>query len=120
MIENALEKLRGIDRWPETLATVTVYEIVSEGGYEKGPPSARLTFFYRDHDNQLQSGEMIVDSFTSLYNISVGDTFPIQFNPKRASKFYTSEARSLFTSWHLLFLLLLGLIALGILAILLF
>ncbi len=66
MLEEIVEKLRGIDHWPETEATVTSYEVVAEGGYKQGPPSARLTFHYHDHSGQLQSGEMVVDSLTAL------------------------------------------------------
>jgi hypothetical protein len=103
MLEEQLEKWRGIDRWPETDATVVSYEIVSEGGYREAPPSAKISFFYHDTSNSLQSGELAVDSLTTLYNLKVNDTFIVRFNPHKPSKYYCSEATSLFTEFRFVF-----------------
>jgi hypothetical protein len=119
MLEQQIEKWRGIDRWSEADATVVSYEVVSEGGYEKGPPSAKITFFYHDATNSLQSGELIVDSLTSLYNLQVNDTFKIRFNPQLSSKFYCSEGTSLFTEFRLMFWLCTGALVAVVLGIVL-
>jgi hypothetical protein len=117
MLERVIARWRGIGRWPETDATVTSYEVISDGSDKQGPPSARISFFYRDATNSLQSGELVVDSLTSLHNISVNDTFLIRFNPKRPCKFYSTEAGSLFTEFRLLFWLSLALLLLAFAAI---
>ncbi len=103
MLEERLAKWRGIDHWIEADATVTSYEIVSEGGYRQGPPRARITFYYHDQQAALQSGKLIADSFTSLYNLSVSDTFQLCFNPSRPEQFYSAEATSWFTEYRLFF-----------------
>ena len=45
---------------------------------------------------------MIGYSLTSLYNLRVNDKFQVQVNPKRPSRFYTTEAKSLFTEVSLI------------------
>jgi hypothetical protein len=108
MLREQIEKWRGIDRWPEADATVVGIEIVSEGGYRRPPPSARISFFYHDATEFMQSGELVVDNLTSLYNLQANDTFRIRFNPQRPSKFYCSEAISSFTEFRFVFWLCLG------------
>jgi Protein of unknown function (DUF3592) len=103
MLEQLFEKWRGIDRWPQTEATVVSIEVVSEGGYRQPPPSAKICFLYRDTTNSTQSGELTVDNLTSLYNLQANDTFQIRFNPQKPSKFYCSEAISIFTEFRLVF-----------------
>lgn len=119
MLEQQVEKWRGIARWPETDATVTSYEVISEGGYKQGPPSARITFFYHDATYSMQSGELVVDSLTSLYNLQVNDTFQIRFDPRRPSKFYSSEATSLFSEFRFAFWLCMGVLFLIVLGVIL-
>jgi hypothetical protein len=103
MIEDAIAKWRGIARWPQTEATVYSYELLSDGVYDDGPPSARIIFYYQDAMNSRQSGEFIADSLTSLYNLKVNDTFQIQFNPRKPSQFYCSERTSWFTQTRVVF-----------------
>jgi hypothetical protein len=120
VLEQLIEKWRGIDRWQVTDATVVSYEVISEGGYKKGPPSARITFFYHDGTHSIQSGELVADSLTSLYNLEVKDTFQIRFNPQRPSKFYCSESTSLFTEFRLVFWVCLGVLVAMITLMMLF
>lgn len=117
MLDKLIQKLRGIDRWPETEAKVVSSEIVSEGGYNQPPPSARIAFYYRDSKEETQSGEMAVDSYTSLYNLQVDDTFTIRFNPRKPSQFYSEEAGSSFTQLRFILWLLIGGIILAVLSI---
>ena len=107
-----ISKLRGVDKWPEVSATVVSTEVVSEGGYEQPPPSVRLSFYYRDLAGDLQSGEIVADSLTSLYNVQVNDTFTLRYNPKVPSKFYCAEVSSFFTEFRLTFWILVGFFAL--------
>ena len=42
-----------------------------------------------------ESGKFFVDDNSSLYGMAEGEQFPIQFDPKRPSRYYCSEAKSL-------------------------
>jgi hypothetical protein len=85
-------KLRGVDDWPSTEATVTSTEVVSTGGR-----SGRTMNIYFDYKAQSSSekGKFFVDDNSSLYGLAQGEQFLIQFNPKRPSSYYSSEAKSL-------------------------
>jgi hypothetical protein len=98
-----MQRWRGAANWPEVVATVVTTEVISEGGYRQPPPSVRLTFYYRDTTNSLQSGELTVDSLTSLFNLEVNDTFPIHINPQHPQKFYSSESSSFFKEFRRIF-----------------
>ncbi len=104
MLETVLPKWRGIARWPETVATVYLSEVVYEGPpYDDGPLSIRLTFSYRDVHGSIQSGSLVADSLTPLYHLRVDDTFPLRYSPRQPSRFYVPEASSLFTQTRLWF-----------------
>ena len=120
MLQELIEKWRGIDHWQETNATVVSYEVLSEGGNKEGPPQSKITFFYHDATNSIQSGEMTVDSLTSLYNLNTNDTFQVRFNPQKPSKFYCSEAPSLFTEFRTAFWLCFAILFVIVLTIILF
>jgi hypothetical protein len=86
-------KLRGIDRWPETQATVV--SIADPGGNDNprnGPPIVRISFFYHDAAGSMQGGDLVADSRTSLYNLHKDEQFPIRFNPRRPEEFSCWEA----------------------------
>jgi hypothetical protein len=86
------DKLRGVDRWPSTEATVTSTEVVSTGGR-----SGRTMNVYFDYktDSSSEEGKFFVDDNSSLYGLAPGERFSLQFNPKRPSNYYSSEAKSL-------------------------
>lgn len=91
MIEELWLRLRGVDKWPETMATV-----VSVSRYEKPngrttTPAADVTFFYRDGNNEQQSGFYTVDENSSLFNISENDTISVRFNPRHPERHWCDE-----------------------------
>jgi hypothetical protein len=77
-------KVRGVDQWPEAIATVVVAEVCSEGNYET-IPSIRLSFYYRDSVGELQSAQIVADNQTSLYNLA-NDTFTLRFKPNESAR----------------------------------
>ena len=87
-----LYRMRGIERWPSTEATVTSTKIVSEGG--RSGLTMNIYFDY-NAGTTPQSGKCFVDSYSSLYGLTPGETFPVQFNPERPSSHYCSSAKSL-------------------------
>jgi len=89
MIEELLARLRGIDKWPETVATVVSVDRVPAVG--RSPASATITFNYRPKEAEIQSGSFFVGDQSSLYNLDEGDSFPVQYNPTRPERFYSSE-----------------------------
>src|SRR5262249_44257470 len=109
VLSTLVRRLRRIDQWPETTATVVSSEVVSEGGYRAPPPSVRLDFYYRDSKGELQSGVVEADSFTSLYDLKENNTFTLRFNPRKPAKYYCSEADSFFTDLRFFFWLLIAL-----------
>ena len=95
MLSTLIGRITGKDRWLETEATVTSSEVVSEGGYRKGWPTARIAFQYRDSAGDLQYGEIEAGSMTPTYNLQAGDTFSIRYNPHAPDRYYCPEASSL-------------------------
>ena len=89
-----LYRLRGIQSWPETQAFVTSIEITRGG---RNGDWSRVGFTYKPAAEQ-QSGTLKVDSYSSLFNLSSGDTFPVQYDPGQPSRFYVEEAQSLFST----------------------
>ena len=96
-------KLRGVDRWPGTTATVVSHEYLSDAEHGDEPVFAKISFYYRDPSGSIQAGELTVDSATSLLRIHVHDDFRIKVNPNRPSSFYCGEASSIHTEFRLLF-----------------
>jgi hypothetical protein len=92
MMNCMLNKLRGIDKWPSTVATVSSTEIVGTGG-----KSGRTMNIYFDYNtaSSSETGKLFVDDNSSLYGMAPGETFSIQFNPKKPASYYSSEAESL-------------------------
>jgi hypothetical protein len=118
MLQELIQRWRGIDPWPEVSATVVSSEVVSKGGNKKSLPSVRITFYYHNASNVIQSGELVVDSFTPLYSLKVHDTFQVRVNQSRPSQFYTVEANSLFNSGLLVYWVYLGVVSVIVLFIL--
>jgi hypothetical protein len=92
MMESMFDTLRGVESWPSTEATVTSSEIVTAGGR-----SGRTMNIYFDYKTQFSSenGKFRVDDNSALYGLEQGEKFQIQFNPKKPSDYYSSEAKSL-------------------------
>jgi hypothetical protein len=91
MFAELLARLRGIDKWPTTFATVTNAEQTTT------PDSGNwnnISFFYRPAGSEIQSGTLAGDSLTSLYSLQKGDTFEIQYDPKNVGRFYCKEVQS--------------------------
>ena len=93
MFTDLLYKWRGINKWPETTATVSSTEIVSEGG--RSGRTMNIFFSYQTADNSIESGKLFVDDYSSIYGLAENDTFPLQYNPHKPSHFYSKEAKSL-------------------------
>jgi Protein of unknown function (DUF3592) len=118
MLQELIQRWWGIDPWPEVNATVVSSEVVSEGGHKKSLPSVRITFYYHDASNVIQSGELVANSFTPLYNLRGNDTFQVRVDQSRPSQFYTVAANSLFSSGLLVYWVCLGVVSAIILFIL--
>jgi hypothetical protein len=103
VIEDTLANWTGKSRWLETEATVYSSEQIADGKFDDGPPTTRLIFYYRDQAKSLQSGDLVVDSLTSLYRLQAKETFQIRFNPRKPSQFYCPEAASLFSQLRIAF-----------------
>jgi hypothetical protein len=88
MLIELWERLRGIDQWTETTATVSS---VNRYSAPKSGDLAGITFTYKDGQGEYQSGSYTVDSLTSLYNIERDDTFSIRYNPAKPSEYFSSE-----------------------------
>ena len=97
MLRSVVERWRGIERWKEVSATVTEVSVLSEGGYNRGFPRNRNVFFYRVTDGEIQSGELVVDSSTSVFYLEPDDTFPLRINPMQPERFYCAESGSAWT-----------------------
>ena len=87
-----IERLRGVDRWPLVRATVTSVQQTSEGG--RGGAWRRVFFTYRFRSEDY-GGEFSVDSNSSVYEVATGDSFEIQCNPRKPSRYFCEEAKTL-------------------------
>jgi len=43
---------------------------------------------------------MRVDSYSSVYELAVDDTFDLQYDPRKPSRYFCEEARSLHSTVH--------------------
>ena len=87
-----LYKLRGIENWPSATATVTSTEVVSSGGRSGRTMNVRFRFMT---GSGQQEGKFFVDDNSSLYDLSEGEHFMVQYNPANVSDYYCEEASSL-------------------------
>ena len=86
-----LYKLRGIEKWPCTDATVTSTEQVSSGG--RTGRTMNIYFRFSTSSGE-QEGKLLVDDNSSLYGLSQGEKLTIQYDPAHPSKYYSEEASS--------------------------
>ncbi|MBS1805025.1 MAG: DUF3592 domain-containing protein [Acidobacteria bacterium] len=99
-----VERLRGIDTWPVASASVTFVWQLSEGG--RGGAWRKVEFTYRA-GLEIYSGTLKVSSYSSVYELNVGDDFEIQYDPRKPSRYFCEEARSLFSTVRTVVLLFL-------------
>jgi len=87
-----LYKLRGIEKWPSGTAKVASTEVVSSGGRRGKTMNVRFTFMTGSGE---QKGKFFVDDNSSLYGLSEGEQFTLQYDPANPSSYYCEEASSL-------------------------
>jgi Protein of unknown function (DUF3592) len=87
-----LYKLRGIEKWPSVTATVASTEVVSSGG--RSGKTMNVHFIFMTGSGE-QKGMLFVDDNSSLYGLSEGEQFALQYNPANPSSNYCGEASSL-------------------------
>ncbi len=92
MMKSMFYKLRGIDKWPFATATVSSTEIVGTGG--RAGRTMNIYFEYSAPSSR-ETGKLFVDDNSSLYGLTPGEQFPVQFDANRPSTYYCSEAESL-------------------------
>ena len=96
MLSQLSDKIRGVNTWPETLATVasvTRYE-QSVGRYGATQSRACISFWYKDGNQDIQSGEFTVDEDSPLFDQQNDSTFAIRYNPARPKVYWSSEYTS--------------------------
>jgi hypothetical protein len=92
MMNSMFYKLRGIDKWPSATATVASAEIVGTGG--RAGRTMNIYFEYSAPSSR-ETGKLFVDENSSLYGLTPGEQFSVQFNPNSPSTYYCSAAESL-------------------------
>ena len=91
MIPELVARLRGLDKWPKTTATVTASELVTT---PRAGNWNNFSFYYQPDGAEIQSGSLKADSLTSIYSLKVDDTFEIQYDPRHPNRFYCNEVNS--------------------------
>jgi hypothetical protein len=109
VIEEIWARLRGVQKWPETTATISsVYRYDKPAGRGGTAPAADVTFLYRDGNNELQSGVYTVDDNSSLFNIGENDTFTVRYDPRHPERFWSDEYA--LTGWQQGYILAAGIV----------
>jgi hypothetical protein len=113
MIEELWKKIREIDKWPETEAVVSSILRV---------PSARrrgavtiVVFRYKTPDGTVLAGKFRAGKYSSLFDISSGDTFALRYNPRNPSRYWSDAyglpvGTGLFVIWAFAVLIILALV----------
>ena len=78
---------RGINQWPEVDATVQSAE-----QHTRYRAYCKLAFTYTDRQGDNHAVLTSVSNQTSLYNVGLGDTFPVRYNPAKPSHWFSSES----------------------------
>lgn len=108
MFINAMLKLRGAEKWPETRATVFSCAWEGNAGTDSPGGVTRLVYTYRSDDN-LQTGESVWEDPQGLDKYRPGDTIIIRYDPKRTGRSYFPEKQDLDAPY--LFVLIMGVAA---------
>ena len=93
MFEDLVAKIRGVNSWPETLATISSVAKYQQSVGKYGGTQARscISFWYRDGHQNIQSGEFTVDEDSPLFNEEKDSTFTIRYNPARPNRYWSTE-----------------------------
>jgi hypothetical protein len=81
------ERLRGLDKWTSTEATVESCK-VRESHF--GATQSVCKISWRDNQGSPQSGKFKVDEESPLFQLIEGDKVSIRFNPQRPAQFHLS------------------------------
>jgi hypothetical protein len=103
MLTEWLYRIRGIDRWPKTTATVTSTKIFS--GYRGS--SNTILFTYTPGEAPSQTSKLVAEDSTSLFGINPSDTFDLQYDPRNPKRVYCIEAKSATNDLGILILVIL-------------
>jgi len=90
MITEWLYRVRGIDKWPTTTATVTSTNIFS--GYRGS--SNTILFTYTPAGAPSRSGRLVAEDSASLFGINPSDTFDLQYDLKNPKRIYCTESEA--------------------------
>ena len=96
MLSQLGDRIRGVKAWPETIATVasvTRYE-QSVGRYGGTQSRACISFWYKDENEDIQSGDFTVDEDSPLFEQQKDSTFAIRYNPARPKVYWSGEYTS--------------------------
>lgn len=93
MLEELWGRIKGVEKWRETSATVTSVSRYIPEKWQRGPAEATLAFWYRPDGAEIQSGEFHVDDGCSLFNLDESDTFPIHYDPTNPERYFSTEYR---------------------------
>jgi hypothetical protein len=80
-----------MERWPSASATVTSTKVVSSGGRLGKTMNVRFTYMAGSKERR---GKLFVDDKSSLYGLSEGKQFTVQYNPAHPSLYYCKEAHT--------------------------
>lgn len=89
MIEELWRRLRGIDHWPETEAEVTG---VSRFLARHNRKRAVVSLSYIDDAGTRHIGQLWVNDYSSIYNLSMGERISVRYNPARPNKCWCDES----------------------------
>ena len=95
MVEELWARIRGADKWPEVVATVTSVDrrLPRRTARRYYPESCTVLFFYSPPTGNAQSGRFKVDSGSALYHLEVNENFRIQFDPAHPARYYSKKYR---------------------------
>ena len=91
---NAILKLRGAEKWPETEGTVYSCTWESDAGTDAPGGVTRLVYTYRSGDDLL-TGESVWEDPKGLDKYRPGDVIIIRVDPKRTARSYFPEKQDL-------------------------
>lgn len=97
MIETIWAHLSGKTQWPSATATVTSTELYEEPVYGRGglvigtDPRIRAFFTFLDAQGKPQTNSFDVGEDDALFQLTEGETFPVQYAPFDPEKLYFQQ-----------------------------
>ena|ERR1019366_10273860 len=98
MLIEIWERLRGYDKWVQSLATIRSSTIAQVGfgdvGQQPTPEGSPLgwestcNICWVDQQGKQHGANFVVDEASPLYQLTDGDTVSIRFNPRSPDEFY--------------------------------